>query len=124
MNEIVENKLDSKSLSFDEYKDEYERSINDPTNFWSEKAKKLHWIKPFSKVNSSSFDGNVNIKWFQDGKLNVSYNCLDRHLKRFGDKTAIIWESDDPNVSRKISYKELHAEVCKFSNGLKTIGVK
>ena len=124
MNEIIENKLASNSLSFDDYKAEYERSINDPINFWSEKAKKLHWIKPFSKVNNSSFDGNVNISWFEDGKLNVSYNCLDRHLEILGDKTAIIWESDDPNFSRKISYKELHAEVCKFSNGLKTIGVK
>ncbi len=124
MNEIIENKLNSKTLSFDEYKSEYEKSINDPINFWSQKAEKLDWIKPFTKVNGSSFDGDVNINWFEGGKLNVSYNCLDRHLEKLGDKTAIIWESDDPSVSRKISFKELHAEVCKFSNGLKTLGVK
>ena len=121
MDEIFENKLDSKTLSFDEYKSEYEKSINDPISFWSEKAKKLDWIKPFSKVNGSSFDGNVKINWFEDGKLNVSYNCLDRHLEKLGDKTAIIWESDDPNLSKKISYKDLYTEVCKFSNGKKVL---
>ena len=124
MKEKFENTVSFKSLTFDEYKKEYNRSINESDSFWNEKAKSLSWIKNYSKLNDSSFNDNVNIKWFIDGKLNVSYNCLDRHLKERGEKTAIIWESDDPNKSKKLSYNQLHRQVCKFSNGLKSLGVK
>ena len=85
----------------------------------------MTWIKKFTKINESNFFGKkVSVKWFYDGSLNVSYNCLDRHLKEKGEKTAIIWESDDPNLSKKISYKELHEDVCKFSNGLHSLRCK
>ena len=88
------------------------------------KANSISWIKKFTKTRESSFEKDISIKWFADGTLNVSFNCLDRHLKDRGNKTAIIWESDDPNISKKITYRELYEEVCKFSNGLKSIGVK
>ncbi|MHC1725680.1 MAG: acetate--CoA ligase [Syntrophobacteraceae bacterium] len=102
----------------------YEQSVKDPEGFWGEVAKRIDWIKPFTKVKDGSFTGDVRIKWFVDGKLNVSANCLDRHLAKRGDQVAIIWESDDPNVSRKITYKELHEQVCKFANVLKSQGMK
>ena len=121
---FVENSLDNRSLSFSDYQYEYQRSIKDPEKFWREKAKTLSWIKPFTKVKESSFENGVDIKWFSDGKINASYNCLDRHLKKSGNKVAIIWESDDPNMSEKITFKNLHKRVCKFANGLKTLGVK
>ncbi len=124
MKNVIENKTNYKGISFEDYKKEYLRSINNPEDFWREKADSISWIKKFSKTCESSFEKDVNIKWFSDGTLNVSFNCLDRHLKERGDKTAIIWESDDPNISKKISYKELYEEVCQFSNGLKSVGVK
>jgi acetyl-CoA synthetase len=102
----------------------YEQSVKDPEAFWGEVAKRIDWIKPWTKVKESSFTGDVQIKWFVDGKLNVSSNCLDRHLKKRGDQVAIIWESDDPNVSRKITYRQLHEQVCKFANVLKSLGLK
>ena len=120
---LIDNKLDSTCLSFDQYQDEYKKSISDPDKFWKNKAKSLDWIKDFSKVKESVFGEEVKIKWFSDGSLNASYNCLDRHLKDRGNKTAIIWESDDPSNSKKITYNQLHKEVCKFSNGLKAVGV-
>jgi acetyl-CoA synthetase len=107
------------------YKEMYERSINDPNGFWAEGAKRIDWFKPFTKVKNTSFDPhNVSIKWFEDGTLNVAHNCLDRHLATRGDQTAIIWEGDDPKHDRKITYRELHAEVCRFANVLKLRGVK
>ncbi len=124
MKKIIKNNDSAKSMSLKDYEREYIRSINDPNNFWKEKAKTLSWIKQFTKVKESSFEENVDIKWFADGTLNVSYNCLDRHLKLKGEKTAIIWESDDPNLSKEISYRELYKEVCRFSNGLTSLGVK
>ena len=123
-NNIIANKTNHKSLSFEDYKKEYFRSINNPEDFWTEKANSISWIKKFTKTRESSFDKDISIKWFADGTLNVSFNCLDRHLKDRGNKTAIIWESDDPNISKKITYRELYEEVCKFSNGLRSIGVK
>ena len=99
MNEIFENKLHGESISLDEYKMEYEESIKNPEKFWSQKAKTLEWIRPFKKVLSENFKDNVNISWFEGGAINVSYNCIDRHLEKRGDKTAIIWESDDPSLS-------------------------
>jgi len=121
---FIDNKLKNSSLTFEEYKKDYLKSIEEPEKFWAEKAKTLLWIKDFSKVKDSSFDDDVKIKWFKDGTLNVSQNCLDRHLKKNGDKVAIIWESDDPNLSKKITFKELHKEVCKLSNGLRSLGLK
>jgi acetyl-CoA synthetase len=107
------------------YCDMYARSINDPDGFWSEHGKRVDWIKPFTKVQNVSFTpGQVSIKWFEDGSLNVAWNCIDRHLAERGDQTAIIWEGDDPSHDRKITYSQLHAEVCKFANVLRARGVK
>jgi acetyl-CoA synthetase len=108
------------------YTEMYLRSIKDPDGFWAEQAKQfVTWSKPWTKVSDWSFDANnLHIKWFIGGKLNVSYNCLDRHLATRGNQTAIIWEGDDPKEDKKITYRELHAEVCKFANVLKTRGVK
>ncbi len=103
----------------------YEASLRDPDTFWREEASRLDWIKPFTKVKNTSFDPkDLHIKWFEDGELNVSANCLDRHLKDRADQVAIIWEGDDPRHSRNITYKELHAEVCRFANVLKAQGAK
>ncbi len=102
----------------------YAQSIADPDGFWREHAKRIDWIKPFTVVKNTSFDLPVSIKWFEDGALNVAANCLDRHLEERGDKIAIIWEGDDPKDSRTVTYRELHAQVCKLSNVLKSKGVK
>jgi len=107
----------------EKYLSMYQESINNPETFWKEVAKRIDWFEPFTKVRESSFTDNINIKWFIDGKLNVSYNCLDRHLETRGDQTAIIFEGDSPNNSRHITYKELHADVCRFANVLKSMGV-
>ncbi|KAB7742302.1 acetate--CoA ligase [Parvibaculum sedimenti] len=107
------------------YKALYEASLRDPDTFWREEAQRIDWIKPFTKVKNVSFDPkNLHIKWFEDGALNVSVNCVDRHLKDRPDQVAIIWEGDDPKNDRKITYRELHAEVCRFANVLKARGVK
>jgi acetyl-CoA synthetase len=107
------------------YKEMYARSIKDPNGFWAEQAKRIDWIKPFSKVKNTTYDPhNVSIKWFEDGTLNAAYNCVDRHLAKRGDQTAILWEGDDPKDDKKITYKQLHAEVCRFANVLKARGVK
>ena len=107
------------------YKEMYARSIKDPDGFWAEHAKRVDWIKPFTRVENVSFaPGNISIKWFEDGVLNVAHNCVDRHLAKRGDQTAIIWEGDDPKDDKKISYNQLHAEVCKFANVLKSRGVR
>ncbi|HEY4981107.1 MAG TPA: acetate--CoA ligase [Pseudolabrys sp.] len=107
------------------YQEMYARSIKDPNGFWAEQAKRIDWIKPFKKVKNSSFDPhNVSIKWFEDGTLNVAYNCVDRHLAKRGEQTAILWEGDDPKDDKKLTYKQLHAEVCRFANVLKARGVK
>ncbi len=109
----------------EKYKALYQQSIDDPETFWAEQGKRLDWFKPYSKVKHTSFDkGHINIRWFEDGELNVSYNCIDRHLKDKGDKTALIWEGDDPSQSEHISYRRLHDEVCKLANGLRKLGVK
>src|ERR1700680_3881245 len=107
------------------YQAMYARSIEDPNGFWAEEAKRIDWFKPFTKVKNTSFDTHrVSIKWFEDGITNVAHNCIDRHLARRGDQVAIIWEGDDPNNDRKITYRELHAEVCRFANVLKARGVR
>lgn len=102
----------------------YEQSVKDPEGFWGEVAKRIDWFKPFTKVKDGGFTGDIKVKWFVDGKLNISYNCLDRHLAKRGDQVAIIWEGDSPDKSRKITYKELHEQVCKFANVLKSFGLK
>jgi len=103
----------------------YERSINDPNAFWGEEARRIDWFKPFTKVKNSSYDSHhVSIKWFEDGTTNVAHNCLDRHLAKRGDRVAIIWESDDPNADKQITYRQLHAEVSRFANVLKARGAK
>jgi len=108
-----------------EYKKMYAASVKNPDKFWAKEAKRIHWMKPFKKVRNATFGPkNVSIKWFEDGKTNVAYNCIDRHLKKRGKQVAIIWEGDNPKDSKKITYKELHAEVCRFANVLKKQGVK
>jgi acetyl-CoA synthetase len=107
------------------YREMYKRSIDDPDGFWGEEGKRIHWFKPYTKVKNASFDPhNVSIKWFEDGVTNVAYNCLDRHLDKRGDQVAIIWEGDDPKDDARITYRELHAEVCRLANVLKRRGVK
>ena len=107
------------------YKEMYDRSIKDPNGFWAEHAKRVDWIKPFSKVKNTTYDPhNVSIKWFEDGTLNACYNCVDRHLAKRGDQTAILWEGDDPKDDKKLTYKQLHAEISRFANVLKARGVK
>src|ERR1041384_3774902 len=102
----------------------YEKSLADPDGFWGEHGKRLDWIKPYTKVCNASFKGNVSIKWYEDGTLNASANCLDRHLAKRGDQTAILWEGDDPSEDKRVSYRELHEQVCRLANALKTEGVK
>ena len=107
------------------FSEKYDYSIELNDKFWSEEGKKIEWIKPFSKVKDVSYDlKDLHIRWFYDGSLNVSSNCLDRHLEARGNQIAIIWEGDDPNETKKITYRELHEEVCKFSNALKANGAK
>ena len=109
----------------DQYDEMYQQSINDPDVFWGKHGKRIDWIKPYTKVKETSFEApNVRINWYSDGTLNASANCLDRHLANNGDDIAIIWEGDDAKDQRKVSYKELHHDVCKFANGLKAKGVK
>ncbi len=106
------------------YRAMYQRSVDDPDGFWAEHGKRIDWIRPFTKVKNTTFDAPVSIKWFEDGTLNVSANCLDRHLANRADQVAIIWEGDDPTQSRTITYRQLHADVCRFANVLKQLGAK
>jgi acetyl-CoA synthetase len=107
------------------YRDMYARSIKDPNGFWTEQAKRIGWMKPFTKVENTSYEpGKISIKWFEDGVLNVAWNCIDRHLEKRAKQTAIIWEGDDPSESKHITYQQLHDEVCKFANILRTRNVK
>ena len=107
------------------YEAMYAQSLKDPDGFWREHAGRIDWIKPFTKVKNVSWNpDNLFIKWFEDGTLNVSANCIDRHLPKRAKQTAIIWEGDDPKDSRHITYEELHREVCRFANVLKAHNVK
>ncbi|MBM3484166.1 MAG: acetate--CoA ligase [Alphaproteobacteria bacterium] len=107
------------------YRAMYERSIKDPEGFWREHGKRIDWIKPYSKIKDVSYDAhNLHIRWFHDGTLNASVNCLDRHLKTRGSQTAIIWESDDPSLHKHITYHQLYVMVCRLANGLRSLGVK
>jgi len=111
-------------VNAEQYRTMYERAQNDPEGFWAEQAKRLEWIKFPTRIKNTSFTGNVDIKWFEDGTLNVAANCIDRHLPKRAKQTAIIWEGDDPKDSRHITYQELHREVCRFANVLKAHNVK
>jgi acetyl-CoA synthetase len=107
------------------YKEMYAASIADPNEFWSTQAKRIDWMKRFTKVKNTSFEpGKVSIKWFEDGTLNAAYNCIDRHLPKRAKQTAIIWEGDDPKDSKHITYQELHDEVCRFANIMRGRNVK
>jgi acetyl-CoA synthetase len=108
----------------EKYRAWYEQSVKDPEAFWGEQGKRLSWSKPYTKVKNTSFTGDVSIKWFEDGELNVAANCLDRHLATRGDQTAILWEGDDPNESKAITYREAHEQTCRLANLLKARGVK
>ena len=111
-------------VNAERYHQMYEQAARDPETFWAEQARRIDWIKAPAKIKNTSFTGNVDIKWFEDGTLNASASCLDRHLATRGDQTAIIWESDDPTVSKHVTYRELHDQVCRLANALKTLGVK
>ena len=107
------------------YEKMYAQSVEDNEAFWAEQAKRIDWIRPFTKVKDVSFNrDDVHIRWYYDGTLNVCYNCVDRHLDSKGDDVAIIWEGDDPSRDLKITYRELHERVCRFANSLKDLGAK
>ena len=109
----------------DKYLEMYQRSIDDPEGFWEEQGKRINWIKPYTKVKDVSYaHDDVHIKWYYDGTLNACANCIDRHLSTRGDQVAIIWEGDDPKDDKKLTYNELHEEVSKFANAMKTLGIK
>ena len=113
--------------SLDQYKEMYDRSINDPEGFWAEMAEQFHWEKKWDNVWNYNYDlnnGNIYIKWFEGGKTNICYNCVDRHLETKGDQPALLWEGNEPTENATITYRELHEKVCKFSNVLKSLGVK
>jgi acetyl-CoA synthetase len=114
------------NINAEQYQEMYSRSVNDPEGFWAEQAQEyLSWSKPWDKVLDWSYmRDDLHIEWFKGGKLNVSYNCLDRHLESRGDQTAILWEGDNPEEDRAVTYRELHADVNKFANVLKQRGVK
>ena len=112
-------------IDSDNYEKMYAESITNPDVFWNTHGKRIDWIKPYTKISNVSYKKeNLHIKWYEDGTLNASSNCLDRHLKTKGNQTAIIWEGDDPKDSKHITYNELYEDVCKFSNVLKTVGAK
>ena len=102
----------------------YADSVKNPDRFWGKHGKRIDWFKPYTKVKNTSFTGKVSIKWFEDGVTNVSYNCIDRHLKKHGDQVAFIWEGDNPYIDKKITYNELYEQVCRLANVLKKHGVK
>ncbi len=108
----------------EKYQAMYQQSVDDPEGFWAEQAKRIDWFKAPTKIKHTSFDPhNVDIRWFEDGTLNASVSCLDRHLEKRGDQTAIIWEGDDPKDSKHVSYRELHAKTCQLANALKELGI-
>ncbi len=122
---IPESFAASAHIDASSYERLYGASVSDPAAFWGEQGKRIDWIKPYTKVKNTSFEpGNIDIRWFEDGTLNVCANCVDRHLATRGDQTAIIWEPDDPSTPAKhITYRELHSEVCKMANILEGLGV-
>ncbi|MCP8895864.1 acetate--CoA ligase [Shinella daejeonensis] len=108
----------------DTYEAWYRESVENPERFWDKHGMCIDWFKPYTKVKNTAFTGKAQIKWFEDGITNVSYNCIDRHLKAHGDQVAIIWEGDNPYIDKKITYNELHEHVCRLANVMKKHGVK
>jgi len=108
----------------DKYLKMYEQSVKDPEAFWGEQGKRIDWMKPFTKVKDVDYSGDIRIRWYYDGTLNASVNCLDRHLAKRGDQTAIIWEGDNPEESKKVTYRQAYEEVCRLANVLRAKGVK
>ncbi len=103
----------------------YDESVRDPDGFWARMGERINWIRPYTRVKDVSYDAaNFHIRWYEDGQLNVAANCLDRHLATRGDKTAILWEGDNPDESTRITYRELYHKVCKLANALKALGVQ
>lgn len=122
---ILDNAKTNTLNSEADYQNKYAESVANPEAFWASVAQRLDWITPFTKVKETSFElGNVNIRWFEDGQLNVSANCLDRHLTDKADQAAIIWEGDNPNESETITYHQLHDRVCRLANAMITLGIK
>ncbi len=111
-------------VNADQYRSLYEAADRDPDAFWRAEMKRVAWLKTPTKIKNTSFTGDVSIKWFEDGTLNASVSCLDRHLATRGDQTAIIWEGDNPNDSKHVTYRELHEQVCRLANAMKALGVK
>ena len=122
----VSSSFSDAHIDAERYEQMYQASIEDPEAFWADEAKaRLDWIQPFTKIKDVSFArDDLHIRWFEDGVLNVAYNCIDRHLADHGDQTAIIWEGDDPGTDKHISYRELHEQVCRLANVLKAHGVE
>src|SRR6204780_5008266 len=122
---IPESFADAALIKQSDYRRMYAESVEDPERFWGRIGRRLDWIKDFSRVKDSNYEqNNVHIRWFYDGTLNVASNCLDRHLESRGDKTAIIWESDDPKLAEHISYRELYERVCQCANALRSLGAE
>ena len=123
--DILKNATEGAWIDEAKYREMYEASVSDPEGFWGEQGKRLDWIKPYTKVKNTTYEyPDVSIKWYEDGTLNVSANCIDRHLATRGDQTAIIWEGDEPADDKHITYNELHGHVCRLANAMKTNGVK
>jgi len=121
---VPANIAENTQINAQQYASMYQQSVQDPDAFWGEQGKILDWIKPYTLVKNTSFaPGNVSIRWFEDGTLNLAANCLDRHLQTRGDHPAIIWEGDDSSESKTITYRELHQDVCRFANTLKALGI-
>ena len=122
---IPDNFADSALLRRSDYERMYAQSVEDPERFWGDVGRRLDWIEDFSRIKDSSFaEEDCHIRWFYDGKLNASSNCLDRHLQTRGDKTAIIWEADDPTIAQHITYRDLYERVCQCANALKALGIE
>ncbi len=113
----------SAALTPDEYRRLYRQSVDAPDTFWAEQAKRLEWIKPWSSVQQCDLNTG-KARWFDGAQLNVSYNCIDRHLAQRSEQTALLWEGDDPKDAKTITYRELYRQVCRLANALKARGVK
>ena len=123
--EVPQAIADKALVNDTQYQEMYARSLDDADGFWAEHGQRIDWIKPYTKVKNTHYGkDDVSIKWYEDGTLNACVNCVDRHVERRGDQVAIIWEGDEPDQDAKITYRQLHEEVCKFANVLKAQGVK
>ena len=120
---VLEQAKQNSFLDVEKYQTMYQQSIESPNEFWQQQSAIVDWYKAPTIIKNTNFTkDNLQIKWFEDGQLNVSYNCIDRHLAKQAQQTAIIWEGDSPNSDQNISYQELHDEVCRLANGLKNWG--